>query len=160
MHIYSMHFFFFTSWNANVCQNLIYPIRFFGENCPVQYLLSIIVCYFWYLRNLKISQVSIFILFSSAFFWNRHKISFWMVCQMTMFEEVKFFDVSLVSGEKGRVHRRGKIGFLGDSDLEHFWQFLGPSSTFTSKNWIVTIYIQASLNKWQCLGGFTISGIC
>ena len=40
---------------------------------------------------------------------------------MTMFEEVKFFDVSLVSGEKGKVHRRDKIGFLGDSDLEHFW---------------------------------------
>ena len=84
------------------------------------------------------------------FFVISKEISFWMVCQMTMHGEVEFFNIFLVTVENGRVHRWGvgaKIEFLGDSDLGLFWQFLGPCSTVTSKNWIATIYFHVSLNN-------------
>ena len=53
-----------------------------------------------------------------------------MVCHMTMFEDIEFFDVFGFILKRQGPKREPKIVFLGDSGFRRFSMFVGHSGTY------------------------------
>ena len=53
-----------------------------------------------------------------------------MVCHMTMFEDIEFFDIFGFILKRQGPKREPKIVFLGDSGLRLFLMFMGYSGTY------------------------------